>query len=78
LGHSGGILVGIKDETYEVEESELKEYFISMVLRSRLSIVRWELITVYGPAQHCLSTNFIIELLRKCMRANLPLLLGGL
>jgi hypothetical protein len=77
VGHSGGILVGIKEETYELEESELGEYFISMVLRSRLSNVRWELITVYGPAQYNSSADFISELSRKCMRATLPLLLGG-
>jgi hypothetical protein len=67
----------IKEETYEVEEVELGEYFISMVLRSRLANVIWELITMYGPAQHNLSIDFISELSRKCMRATLPLLLGG-
>jgi hypothetical protein len=77
VGHSGRILVGIKEETYEVEEVELGEYFISMVLRSRLANVIWELITMYGPAQHNLSIDFISELSRKCMRATLPLLLGG-
>jgi hypothetical protein len=71
------MLVGVKEETYEIEESELGEHHISMVLRSRLSNVRWELITIYGPAQHSFSANFISELPRKCMRSNLPLLLGG-
>jgi hypothetical protein len=77
MGHSGGILVGIKDETYELEDSEIVDYFISMVLMSRLSNVRWELITVYGPAQHSSSSYFISELSQKCIRATLPLLLGG-
>jgi hypothetical protein len=71
------IVVGIKDEIYELEESEIGDYFISMVLRSRLSNVRRELITVYGPAQHSSSSDFISELSRKCMRVTLPLLLGG-
>jgi hypothetical protein len=77
MGHSGGILVGIKDETYELEESKIGDYFINMVLRSRLSNVRWELITVYGPAQHISSCDFISELSRKCMSVTLPLLLVG-
>jgi hypothetical protein len=77
MGHYGGILVGIKDETCELEDSEIVDYFISMVLRSRLSNVRWELITVYGPAQHSSSSYFISELSQKCIRATLPLLLGG-
>jgi hypothetical protein len=53
------------------------DHYISMVLRSRLSNVKWELINVYGPAQHNFSADFISELSRKCMRSTLPVLLDG-
>jgi hypothetical protein len=75
-GHSGGILVGIREEIHDVEETELGEHYISMVLINRLSIIRRELVTVYGPALHNLSVEFISELLRKCMMSTLPMLLG--
>jgi hypothetical protein len=76
VGHSEGILVGVKDETYEVEESEVGENFFSMVLRNRLSSFRWELITDYELTQHNLSAEFISES-SKFLRATLPILLGG-
>jgi hypothetical protein len=40
VGHSGDILVGVRDETYEMEESEVREHFISMMLRNRLTNFR--------------------------------------
>jgi hypothetical protein len=57
-GHSGGILMGIKDDIYEVEDSKVGDFFVSMVLRNRLTNLRWELITVYGPTQHTLAPDF--------------------
>jgi hypothetical protein len=48
-----------------------------MVLRNRTSNFRWELIIVYGPAQHDKSMDFIAELSRKCLFATLPLVFGG-
>jgi hypothetical protein len=37
----------------------------------------WEMLTVYGPAQHSQSMDFIIELSRKCMMTSLPMVIGG-
>jgi hypothetical protein len=51
-GHSGGILMGVKDGGLEVEDTEVGEFYSSMVLRNKVSNFRWELITVYGPANH--------------------------
>jgi hypothetical protein len=60
-----------------VEETEVGQYYVSMGLRNRLSNLRWILITVYGPAQHNLSANFISKSSRKCMCATLPVVFGG-
>jgi hypothetical protein len=35
------------------------------------------MVTVYGPAQHDKSRDFIVELSRKCLYASLPLVFGG-
>jgi hypothetical protein len=48
-----------------------------MVLRNRASNWRWEMLAVYGPAQHEKSREFIAELSRKCLYATLPMVLGG-
>jgi hypothetical protein len=42
--------MGIKEDSIEVEDSEIGEYYVSMVLRKRTNNFRWELINVYGPA----------------------------
>jgi hypothetical protein len=76
-GHSGGILVGIKEGMFEVEDNESGDFFVSMVLRNRITNHRWKLITVYEPAQHNLAREFIIELSQKCLRATLSVVLGG-
>jgi exonuclease III len=76
-GHSRGILMGIKEDNYEMEDAEKGEFYISMVLRHRLTNHRWELLTVYGLAQHNLLADFIAELSRKCMFATLPVVIGG-
>jgi hypothetical protein len=61
-GHSRGTLKGIKDDNFEIEDSEVGNFYVSMVLRNRITNLKWELITVYGPTQHDLSPDFITEL----------------
>jgi exonuclease III len=72
-----GILLGVKDRGLEVEDTKVGEFYISMVLRNKVSNFRWELITVYGPANHEKTPDFIAELSRKCLLATLPMVLGG-
>jgi hypothetical protein len=69
--------MGVGETYLEIEDSEVGEYYVSMVLRNRLTNLWWELITVYGPAHHDASGDFIAELSRKCMFSNLPMVLGG-
>jgi hypothetical protein len=75
-GHSRGILLRVKEDVLEMEDSEVGEFFVSMVVRQRLTNFRWEVVCVYGPTNHESSDDFITELSRKCMRANLPVVLG--
>jgi exonuclease III len=76
-GHSGGILMGIKEGSYELEDSDIGNFYVSIVVRQRTTNYRWELVTVYGPAQQDKPRDFIVELSRKCMVATLPLVFGG-
>ena len=36
-GHSGGILLGVKDDTFEVDDMDRGEFFVSMSLTHRRS-----------------------------------------
>jgi exonuclease III len=36
-GHSGGILMGVREEVLEVEEQEVGEYYVSMTVRNSVT-----------------------------------------
>ena len=76
-GHSGGILVCVKDDILQVEEWKEGEFFVEAVIRNRLSNFRWCLLVVYGPANHDLSLNFLQEMSTRCEDRFLPLMMGG-
>lgn len=69
--------MGVKEDALEVEQEDKGSFYVSMVIRNRLNNFRWELITVYGPANHAMSSDFISELSRKCLTTDLPLVIGG-
>jgi len=60
-----------------VENWETDDFFVGVTIRHRLLNVRWDLISVYGPAKHEFSPNFIDNLTRRSENATLPILLGG-
>ncbi|XP_073361214.1 uncharacterized protein [Aegilops tauschii subsp. strangulata] len=76
-GHSGGILLGVKDATFEVGSMDRGEFFVSMEVFERALNFKWEIIAVYGPADHRRSEAFLAELRRKVTSAQLPVVVGG-
>lgn len=76
-GHSGGILLGVKEETFEVEDMDRGELFVSMALTHRQSNLKWEVIIVYGPADHRRSQAFLAELKSKVERCDTPVVVAG-
>jgi hypothetical protein len=69
--------MGIKEDSYEMEDTDIGDFYVSMVVRQRAPNYRREMVIVYGPVQHDKSRDFIAELSRKCMMATLPLVFGG-
>lgn len=76
-GHSGGILLGAKEDILQIEDWETGTFYVGATIRDRLTNVRWDCLTVYGPAQHDRSEEFLEELRIRCEKAVLPLLIGG-
>ncbi|KAL5647801.1 hypothetical protein ACJX0J_042156, partial [Zea mays] len=76
-GHSGGILMGVKGDSLEVEDWECFTYAINAVIKDRVSNFRWCVITVYGPANHQFSKEFLDELSDICRNEVLPIIIGG-
>jgi hypothetical protein len=63
-----GILLGVKEDNFHVENWEHGTYYLGVTIRNRKSNFRWDLIIVYGLAQHNYSSD----------RATLPLVIGGI
>jgi exonuclease III len=76
-GKSGGILVGVKRDPFELEDHVIREFSIQITIRNRMTNLRWDLVTVYGPAHHELSDAFILELDDICSQGRLPWVMGG-
>lgn len=76
-GRSGGILIGVKGDSCEVEDHEVLEFCIMLTLRMRKDNFRWHLVVVYGPAQRDLADSFLLELGTVCSKGVLPLVIGG-
>jgi hypothetical protein len=76
-GHSGGILLGVKEETFEVEDMDHGEFFVGMSLTHRRSNLQWEVIIVYGPADHRSSPAFLAELKAKVEHTTIPVIVAG-
>ncbi|XP_073351784.1 uncharacterized protein [Aegilops tauschii subsp. strangulata] len=77
MGHSGGILLGVKDATFEVGGMDQGEFFVSMELFERALNFKWEVVIVYGPADHRRSPTFLDELQRKVSASTFPVVVGG-
>jgi len=76
-GKSGGILVGIKVELYDVGFFRQGEYMLQMNLWDKTNKVKWNLLVVYGAAQEENKNAFLAELSSFCSTNNEPILIGG-
>lgn len=69
--------MGVKVDYLEIEDTEVLEFCVTMKIRNRLTNFIFSVTTVYGPAQHDLSRDFLGELDGICDRESLRMVLGG-
>jgi exonuclease III len=77
VGRSGGMLMGVKDEAFEVGAIDQGVFFLSAAIYHRASKFKFEAIGVYGPADHSKSVDFLVELEAKVQRYSMPVLVFG-
>lgn len=75
-GHSGGILIGAKIDVFDFVAFDHGNFVARMVLSHRDLNKLWEVVVVYGPANHSLSQFILDELTHKACSSNIPLLIG--
>ncbi|KAE8817160.1 putative retrotransposon protein [Hordeum vulgare] len=76
-GHSGGILLGVREEAFSMEDMDRGEFFVSMAITDRRTHFSWEVIIFYGPADHARSAEFLAELKNKVDRCTTPVVVPG-
>ena len=76
-GMSRGMLMGINQECFEVENIEDGDFHIKFVLKIKVDGFRWALLSIYGATQEEYKEQFLSELVRACSNCgNLPFLVG--
>jgi exonuclease III len=76
-GKSGGILVGVKKELYDVRSFHKGDYMLQLNLWDKINKIKWNLLVVYGAAQEEYKMSFLTELSAFCSRNKEPILIGG-
>ena len=76
-GHSGGILLRVDSEQFEVLCKESGSFYVSLTLKQVKNGKVWECIVVYGPADHTFSEDFLRDLDAKLCRTAIPVMIVG-
>lgn len=76
-GHSGGIFLGVQDDTFEVDDIDRREFFVITSLTHRQANLSWEVIIVYGLTDNRRSDAFLTELKSKVERSLIMVVVGG-
>jgi hypothetical protein len=59
---AGGILVGLKDDLFEIISPSAGLFHVSVIIRNRLESFVWQLVVVYGTAYADQKMDFFTEL----------------
>jgi hypothetical protein len=76
-GQSGGILLGIDLDVFDIGAIDEGEYYVKFHLCNKDNYFKWALVAIYGPAQTHLKEQFLAELVHMTSHERLPILMGG-
>ena len=76
-GHSGGMLMGVRDSLFEVGSMDRGAFFLSLEVLHRPSNLKYSIINIYGPGDHSKTIEFLEEITGKLARCHSPVIMGG-
>jgi exonuclease III len=76
-GRSGGMLMGITEAMFEVGAIDKGQFFLSASIYHKDTKFKFDLLGVYGPADHTRSPGFITDLEAKVQCYTLPVVILG-
>jgi hypothetical protein len=65
-GRSGGILLGVDQQLFDIGSIDEGEFYIKFQLCNKADGFKWALMAMYGPAQSDHKENFLAELVHMC------------
>jgi hypothetical protein len=71
------MLLGFRDDCFEVGEWKKGKFFLSATLLQRNNRSKWSFVLVYGPADHGRTDEFLQELVPFVSGSQLPVVVGG-
>jgi exonuclease III len=76
-GRSGGILVGLNLDCFNIDQIIHGNFFMKFKLQNICDNFTWIFIAIYGPAQEEVKYSFLQELTQACNTETSPILIGG-
>lgn len=76
-GASGGLLMGVREDLFEVDVCIAGRYMTRMVIMDKIPGFKWNLINVYGAAHVKDKEEFLVDLVQALGYNNLPCVFGG-
>jgi hypothetical protein len=76
-GRSGGLLLGVNKDAYEVKEWGDGSFFLSVTVVQLATRMTWVIFLVYGPIDHRRSPEFLSEISPIIAACPHPLVVGG-
>ncbi|WVZ99657.1 LOW QUALITY PROTEIN: hypothetical protein U9M48_044920 [Paspalum notatum var. saurae] len=70
---SGGILLGVDLEVFDIGAIAEGDFYVKFTLRSKHDDFKFVLYTVYGPAQQQNKQAFLAEMVNTCSKETLPI-----
>jgi hypothetical protein len=76
-GRSGGILLGIDLDVYDIGTIDEGDFYVKFHLCNKNNRFKWALVAIYGPTQDNFKESFLSGLVNMCRHEALPIMLGG-
>ena len=76
-GASGGLLMGVREDKYEVGSCVTGRFFTRMTIMDKITRFKWDLVNIYGAANAKDKSDFLVDLVHILNLNQLPILIGG-
>ncbi|KAE8816813.1 hypothetical protein D1007_05554 [Hordeum vulgare] len=70
-------MLGVREDAFSIDDMDRGEFFVIMAITDQRAHLTWEVIIVYGPADHGRWAEFLAELKNKVERCTTPVVVAS-